>query len=222
MIAWLIKTLTGRLYAVSAGDLRYIFEKGAMAALRGWVWKSVRFRRWHGVMIGPNVQIILGRKLYIGKGVSIGGGGYIDCSAIDGVLLDDKVTLREGVWIQGRSGLNPPGDGLKIGQRTYIGPNAVFGIGGPISIGENVQAGAGLNIVAESHTADENKSFVSGHVARMGVSIGNRCWIGNNVVILDGVIIGDDCVIGAGSVVTKNLPMGSKAYGVPARIVNEF
>jgi acetyltransferase-like isoleucine patch superfamily enzyme len=219
MSAWLIKKLTGRAYSVPPGELRYLLEKGGVAALRGLVWKLLRLRRWRGFMLGPNVQIVMGSKLQLGKGVSIGGGSYLDCAAINGIVLAEKVTLREGVWIQGRSGMNPMGDGLSVGRRTYIGPRAVFGIGGPIIIGEDIQAGAGLNLIAESHAADGDGSFVTGHVARKGISIGDRCWIGNNVIIIDGVKVGADCIIGAGSVVTRSLPAGCKAYGVPARII---
>ena len=37
--------------------------------------------------------------------------------------------------------------------------------------------------------------------------------------MLLGVNIGDDCLIGAETVVTKDLPAGSIAVGVPARII---
>jgi len=44
------------------------------------------------------------------------------------------------------------------------------------------------------------------------------CSIGANSTIICGVIIGENSFIGAGSVVTKNIPKNSKAFGNPARI----
>jgi acetyltransferase-like isoleucine patch superfamily enzyme len=37
-----------------------------------------------------------------------------------------------------------------------------------------------------------------------------------------GVTIGDRCVIGANSVVTKDVPSGTIAAGVPARVLREI
>lgn len=43
--------------------------------------------------------------------------------------------------------------------------------------------------------------------------------MGINTIILPGVTIGDDVIIGAGSVVTRDIPSGSVAAGVPARVL---
>ena len=51
------------------------------------------------------------------------------------------------------------------------------------------------------------------------VKIGNACFIGHNCIIMKNVCIGDNCVIGAGSIVTKSIPSGSVACGVPARVI---
>ena len=37
---------------------------------------------------------------------------------------------------------------------------------------------------------------------------------------MPGVTIGDNCIIGAGSIVTKDIPSGSVAAGVPARVIS--
>jgi acetyltransferase-like isoleucine patch superfamily enzyme len=50
-------------------------------------------------------------------------------------------------------------------------------------------------------------------------AIGDRVWIGANVSILKGVNIGNQSVIGAGSVVTRNIPPGVVAVGVPAKVM---
>ncbi|MFO0693787.1 MAG: DapH/DapD/GlmU-related protein [Polyangiales bacterium] len=50
--------------------------------------------------------------------------------------------------------------------------------------------------------------------------IGDRVDIGAGACVLGGVTVGDDCVIGANSVVVKDLPHGTVAFGVPARPVS--
>lgn len=51
------------------------------------------------------------------------------------------------------------------------------------------------------------------------IHVGERTFIGCNSTILPGVTIGKRCVIGAGSLVTKDVPDGCVAAGVPARII---
>lgn len=51
------------------------------------------------------------------------------------------------------------------------------------------------------------------------IVVGNRVYVGMNTTILLGVTIGDDVIIGTGSVVTKDIPAGSVAAGVPARVI---
>ena len=54
------------------------------------------------------------------------------------------------------------------------------------------------------------------------VKIGRCVWLGAGVIILPGVTIGDNSVIGAGSVVTKDIPSDSVAYGNPARVARRI
>ena len=53
------------------------------------------------------------------------------------------------------------------------------------------------------------------------VSIGDRAWIGSNVIILPGVKIGEGAVCCAGCVVTKNVEPYSVVAGIPAKEVNK-
>ncbi len=218
MIAGLIAKLTGRTYPIESDDMGYLLAKGGIPFVRGLVWSVLRLRAPTGLLLGQGIAFVQSGRLKVGRGVAIGAYGYVDCAARDGLVLGDRVTLRERVWIQSRSGLNERAAGLTIGCGTYIGPNAVIGLGGPVAIGEGVQIGAGLTITAESHEAGPDGSFVSGTVSRRGVTIGDRCWLGNNVSILDGVTIGEGSVIGAGSIVTRSIPAYSVAMGAPAKV----
>jgi serine O-acetyltransferase len=49
--------------------------------------------------------------------------------------------------------------------------------------------------------------------------IGNDVWIGPGAVIVGDVNIGDGCRILANSVVTTDLPAGSMAGGIPAKVI---
>lgn len=51
------------------------------------------------------------------------------------------------------------------------------------------------------------------------VTIGNNIYVGTQVTILKGISIGDNCIIGAGSLVTRDIPTGSVAVGVPYKVV---
>lgn len=53
------------------------------------------------------------------------------------------------------------------------------------------------------------------------IKIGDNVWIGNNVTILKGVTIGNGAIIAAGAVVTKDIPEGCLAAGVPAKVIKE-
>jgi acetyltransferase-like isoleucine patch superfamily enzyme len=51
------------------------------------------------------------------------------------------------------------------------------------------------------------------------ITVGDSVFIGANAIVLPGVTIGSNSVIGAGSVVAHDIPCGSVAAGVPARVV---
>lgn len=171
-------------------------------------------------LMGRSVKLITPWRLKTGRLVFIGAGVFFDAHARDGVVLGDGVSIREGGVVQCRSGLNEPGLGLSIGDRTFIGPYCKIGVGGRVTIGRNVQMGYGVSINAESHESDGN-SYAGGKVSRKGVVIEDDVWIGDHVTILDGVTIGRGSVVGAGSVVTRSVRPGVIVAGVPAKLLRE-
>ena len=51
------------------------------------------------------------------------------------------------------------------------------------------------------------------------ITIGNNCWIGAKVTILDGTKIGNGCIVAAGAVVKGIFPDNVIIGGVPAKIL---
>lgn len=56
-------------------------------------------------------------------------------------------------------------------------------------------------------------------INRKGIKIGDDCWIGAKVTILDGTVLGNGCVVAAGAVVRGIIPPYSIIGGVPAKII---
>ena len=54
---------------------------------------------------------------------------------------------------------------------------------------------------------------------KRGVTIGSKCFIGVNAIVMPGVTIGDSVVVGSGSVVTKDVPSNCIVCGNPAKII---
>lgn len=197
-------------------DLQYLLSKIGFSFFRGLLVVIFLSKGSKIPFLGRGIKIIKRNKIFFNRYVWLGQYGYIDACSTHGVMFGENVTIREFFNIQCRSGLNELGYGLSIGSNTFVGPFCKIGVGGQISFGSNCQIGSHCSFNAESHVKFK-KSYTSGKVTRLGISIGSNVWIGDGVIVLDGVNIGDNSVIGAGSVVNKNVLAGQTVAGVPAK-----
>lgn len=108
---------------------------------------------------------------------------------------------------------------VKVGKNTWIGPYTILdGSGGGLEIGDNCAISAGVHI----YTHDTVKKVVDDkEIAHGPVKIGNNCYIGPNAVISKGVSLGNRVIIGTNSFVNRDIPHNCKAFGTPARIVEQ-
>jgi acetyltransferase-like isoleucine patch superfamily enzyme len=109
---------------------------------------------------------------------------------------------------------------LTIGENCSIAPFVQIWANDKIYIGENTAIAAHVQITTSTH--DYHHRPYRNKRIDMPITIGKNVWIGGGAIILPGVIIGDNAVIGAGSVVTKNIPENTLAYGVPAKIIKQL
>lgn len=142
------------------------------------------------------------------------------------ILQEIVGSIGEGSFIQGPIHFHY-GKHTVIGRRFFGNFNLTIQDDAKVTIGDDCNFGPNVTIVTPIHPMIASERFMmldaQGNEKHLcyakPVTVGNDCWLGANVVICPGVTIGDGCVIGAGSVVTKDIPAGSFAAGVPCRVI---
>lgn len=113
------------------------------------------------------------------------------------------------------------GRGIEIGDDFYANFDCIMLDAGGIEIGNKVLFGPRVGIYTSDHALHPEERAAGACRARP-VRIGNRVWLGAGVHVNGGVTIGADTVVGSGSVVTKDLPSGVIAAGIPARPLRDI
>ena len=150
--------------------------------------------------LGKNVVIEDGVRIFYPENVEIGDDVYIGHNTILKGYADKR---------------------LKIGSGAWIGPQCFIYAAGEITIGSDVGIGPGVTIMSSAHTTDDIPGPILHRPLEFApVFLGDGCDIGANSVVMMGVHIGEKAQVGAGAVVTKDIPDGAIAVGVPAKIVN--
>lgn len=127
---------------------------------------------------------------------------------------------------------------MQWAQKWHLAPlamlfNKVNAIFGQCIIGRHAQFGAGF-VLVHSQGVVINSSVKGGenvhieHQVTIGAEkgmapiLGDNIFIGAGAKIIGPVTIGNDVKIGANAVVTKDLPDGATAVGIPAKIVRIY
>ena len=163
---------------------------------------------------GENVdRLVIGDGARIRSGTVIYGGSMIGARLQTGhnVVIREENEIGDGFNIWNNSVIDY---GCKIGADVKIHCNcyvAQFTV-----IEDSAFMAPGVTIANDLHPGCEMSSE-----CMRGPHIGKRVQIGVNVTILPFVKIGEGSLIGGGSVVTRDLPPFSLAYGNPAKVVGD-
>jgi len=106
---------------------------------------------------------------------------------------------------------------LRIGYWGHLGDFGFINTARPVIIGNEVGLGQDTRI----YTHGAYQSALRGFPVEFGsIAIGDNCWL-PRAVVMPKVKIGHDTVVGAGAIVTKSLPSGCLAVGIPAKVIKE-
>jgi maltose O-acetyltransferase len=113
------------------------------------------------------------------------------------------------------------GDGITIGERTFVNFDCTMLDGAAITIGDECLLASGVQLTTATHPIDPEARRAAWERA-LPITIADGVWLGAGVIVLPGVAIGENTVVGAGAVVTRDLPADVVAYGNPARVAREI
>lgn len=168
----------------------------------------------------------------IEKGVRIGSFVTIDANTVirKGTVIEDYCMIgcntvigSEGFQIIKQDGKNRKiihSGGTLLREHVCVGDNVTIGnslFEDTTYIGKNVTID-NFSYIAHNVQIGDNAVITAGTELCGSATVESGAWLGVNSSVLNKVIVGKDSRIGAGSVVTRNIPDNSLAYGVPARL----
>jgi acetyltransferase-like isoleucine patch superfamily enzyme len=203
----------------SMKQLLYILYYRFFQVVRGYIVK-LKISTTGLVFCDRRVVLQHGYQIEAGKNLILENDVHLNALSKNGIVLGDNVTIAKYSVLVCTGVIANKGVGIRIGSNSAIGAQSFLGGQGGIVIGNDVIMGPQVKIFSENHNFENIDIAIRKQgESRSGVAIGDNCWIGAGVTILDGVSIGEGCVIAAGSIVTSSFPNNSIAMGVPAKIV---
>lgn len=166
-----------------------------------------------GTTIHPSARINVTDYLYIGDNGRVGANCVIEGRDI---RIGHELWMDEGAVIGGGSCFERQSS-LRAGHFLHMGRDSIINTARPVVIGHEV----GLGTRTALYTHGAYLSAIDGFPVQFApVTIGDRVWM-PGATVNPGVTIGSDTVIAVGSVVTRDIPAGSLAGGIPAKVIRD-
>jgi acetyltransferase-like isoleucine patch superfamily enzyme len=175
----------------------YLTLRHALGFLR-WAGWRLRFprQRW------PMFWIEHGATIFIGPQ------GRVEIGR--GVVIHPDVTIH----VHGTLRL---ADGVTLGRGVYLDADELVSIGRGSGLAEWVSVHDGQHLPGLDDTP-----FMQRPYQTRPIVIEDNVWLGAKVTVQGGVRIGHHSVVGSNAVVTKDIPAGVVAAGIPAAVIREL
>lgn len=183
--------------------------------------KKPFFKKAKGkLFIGKKCSLYCKKKMIFNGSATIEDNVKIDALSKGGAKFGENFSIGRNSIIECTGVLRELGEEIEIGNNVGIAANAFISVRGKLKIGNDCIFGPGLSIFTENHKFDDlNEPIRLQGATRKGVEIGDDCWFGANVTVLDGVHIGNKVIVAAGAVINKDVPDYAIVGGVPAKII---
>jgi UDP-2-acetamido-3-amino-2,3-dideoxy-glucuronate N-acetyltransferase len=127
------------------------------------------------------------------------------CVIGDQTMIGAFVEIQSGAWVGSRCKISSHSficDGVTIEDEVFVGHGVMF-----------------INDRCPRATTDAGELQQRSDWKLEATRVCRRASIGSHATILCGLTIGEGATIGAGAVVTRDVPAGAVAAGVPARLM---
>ena len=188
-------------------------------------WDRLRLACLHarhpGLEFAPGASTNLAAGRYLlepGARVVFGAGVHADRTPGGLVVIagrDARIEIGPGTWLRGET--EPVRIVAFAGAELRLGPDSFLN-GCHLSAKQSVVLGrrAWVGLGSRVFDSDQHDFDAERPEQIAPVEIGDYTWVAADVTVLKGVRIGSHCIIGTRSLVTRDVPDHSLAFGIPA------
>jgi acetyltransferase-like isoleucine patch superfamily enzyme len=168
---------------------------------------------------GASTNLAAGRYvLEPGARVVFGAGVHADRTPGGLIVIagrDARIEIGPGTWLRGET--EPVRIVAFDGAELRLGPDSFLN-GCHLSAKRSVVLGrrAWVGLGSRVFDSDQHDYDAEHPEVIAPVEIGDYAWVASDVTVLKGVRIGSHCIVGTRSLVTKDVPDHSLAFGIPA------
>jgi acetyltransferase-like isoleucine patch superfamily enzyme len=140
-------------------------------------------------------------------------------------LREGRLEIGAGTLLEPDVWITAPGPArIRIGEGTFLNLGVMVAAAELVEIGDHCMFANGCFITDASHRFDDPDKPVpwQGFISKGPTRVGSNVWCGAHVVITSGVSIGERCVIGANSVVISDIPPFSVVAGAPGKVLRKI
>jgi len=188
------------------------------AQLYPWVFAQVG----PGTVFGRHMTIRHPHRIRLGAGVILDDYSVIDAKG----ETNEGISLGDGVYVGRHTIIYCKNGNIRIGQRVNISSNCQLVSSNDMTIGAFCVIGAYAYLLSGGgydYTMGAPRfSDQNGFITKGPLVVGENCWLGAGIVVMDAASVGEHCVVAAGAVVTQPVPAHTMVGGVPARVIKSI